>query len=100
MLNQRKPVEQMTEAEAAEELAFLAAELSRHDMLYHGKDDPEISDADYDALKRRNDLIEERFPALIREDSPSQKVGAAPSLTFAPVVHARPMLSLDNSFSD
>lgn len=64
MLNQRKSVEQLNEAEAAEELAFLAAELARHDMLYHGKDAPEISDADYDALKRRNDLIEERFRYL------------------------------------
>ena len=78
MLNQRKPVEQLNEAEAAEELAFLAAELARHDVLYHGKDAPEISDADYDALKRRNDLIEERFPVLVREDSPSRQVGAAP----------------------
>ncbi|MEZ0001005.1 NAD-dependent DNA ligase LigA [Sinorhizobium fredii] len=100
MLNEKKPVEQLTQAEAAEELAFLATELARHDALYHGQDAPEISDADYDALKRRNDLIEEFFPALIREDSPSRKVGAAPSLTFQPVVHARPMLSLDNTFSD
>ncbi|WEX76335.1 NAD-dependent DNA ligase LigA [Sinorhizobium numidicum] len=100
MLNEKKPVEQLTESEAAEELAFLASELARHDALYHGQDAPEISDADYDALKRRNDLIEARFPALIREDSPSRKVGAAPSLTFQPVVHARPMLSLDNTFSD
>ncbi|MBP1883305.1 NAD-dependent DNA ligase LigA [Sinorhizobium mexicanum] len=100
MLSERKPVEQLTESEAAEELAFLAAELARHDALYHGQDAPEISDADYDALKRRNDLIEAGFPALIREDSPSRKVGAAPSLTFQPVVHARPMLSLDNTFSD
>ncbi|MQW85850.1 NAD-dependent DNA ligase LigA [Sinorhizobium saheli] len=100
MSSELKPVEQLTEAEAAEELAFLAAELARHDALYHGKDAPEISDADYDALKRRNDLIEARFPALIREDSPSRKVGAAPLPTFAPVRHARPMLSLDNTFSD
>ncbi|MCA1404496.1 NAD-dependent DNA ligase LigA [Ensifer sp. IC3342] len=100
MSNERKPVEQLTEAEAAEELAFLAAEIARHDALYHRQDAPEISDADYDALKRRNDLIEGRFPALIREDSPSRRVGAAPSLTFQPVVHARPMLSLDNTFSD
>ncbi|WP_018234556.1 NAD-dependent DNA ligase LigA [Ensifer sp. BR816] len=100
MLNEKPPVEQLTETEAAEELAFLAAELARHDALYHGQDAPEISDADYDALKRRNDLIEQRFPALVREDSPSKKVGAAPSLTFQAVVHARPMLSLDNTFSD
>lgn len=100
MLNEKKPVEQLTETEASEELAFLARELARHDALYHGQDAPEISDADYDALKRRNDAIEELFPSLIREDSPSKKVGAAPSLTFQPVVHARPMLSLDNTFSD
>ncbi|TCN29813.1 NAD-dependent DNA ligase LigA [Sinorhizobium americanum] len=100
MLNENRPVEQLSEVEAAEELAFLAAELARHDALYHGQDAPEISDADYDALKRRNDLIEQRFPALVREDSPSRKVGAAPSLTFQAVVHARPMLSLDNTFSD
>lgn len=100
MSQELKPVENLTETEAAEALAFLASELARHDALYHGQDAPEISDADYDALKRRNDAIEARFPALIREDSPSKKVGAAPSVTFQPVVHARPMLSLDNTFSD
>ncbi|MFK0273448.1 NAD-dependent DNA ligase LigA [Ensifer sp. NPDC090286] len=100
MSQELKPVENLNEAEAAEALGFLAAELARHDALYHGQDAPEISDADYDALKRRNDAIEARFPALIREDSPSRKVGAAPSVTFQPVVHARPMLSLDNTFSD
>ncbi|PDT84922.1 NAD-dependent DNA ligase LigA [Sinorhizobium sp. BJ1] len=100
MLSEKKPVEQLTEVEAAEELTFLAAELARHDALYHGQDAPEISDADYDALKRRNDAIEAHFPALIRDDSPSRKIGAAPSLTFKPVVHARAMLSLDNTFSD
>ncbi|HEV7307418.1 NAD-dependent DNA ligase LigA [Ensifer sp.] len=100
MSNELKPVENLTETEAAAELALLAAELARHDALYHGQDAPEISDADYDALKRRNDAIEARFPALVREDSPSKKVGAAPSVTFQPVVHARPMLSLDNTFSD
>ncbi|KOF15693.1 NAD-dependent DNA ligase LigA [Ensifer adhaerens] len=100
MSSELKPVENLNETEAAEELAFLASELARHDALYHGKDAPEITDADYDALKRRNDAIEARFPALVREDSPSKKVGAAPSVTFQPVVHARPMLSLDNTFSD
>ena len=99
MSTEQKPVEDLTEEEAAAALAYLAAEVARNDALYHGKDAPEISDAEYDALKRRNDAIEARFPALIRADSPSRRVGAAPSETFAPVVHARPMLSLDNTFS-
>ena len=99
MSTEEKPVEDLSEEEAAAALAYLAAEIARHDALYHAKDAPEISDAAYDALKRRNDAIEARFPALIRADSPSRRVGAAPSETFAPVVHARPMLSLDNTFS-
>ncbi|MBB3559255.1 DNA ligase (NAD+) [Rhizobium sp. BK512] len=92
-------VEDLTLEDAAAELERLAKEIARNDALYHGKDQPEISDADYDALKRRNDAIEARFPELIREDSPSRRVGAEPSNTFAPVVHSRPMLSLDNTFS-
>ncbi|MFD1328567.1 NAD-dependent DNA ligase LigA [Mycoplana ramosa] len=94
------PVENLTEEAAAAELAYLAAEIARHDELYHGKDQPEISDADYDALKARNEAVEARFPQLVRADSPSRRVGAAPLPTFAPIVHARPMLSLDNTFSD
>jgi DNA ligase (NAD+) len=100
MSKDQKSVENLTELEASSELAFLATELARHDALYHGKDAPEISDADYDALKRRNDAIEAAFPALVRADSPSRKVGFAPLPTFAPIVHARPMLSLDNTFSE
>ncbi|MEZ2132295.1 MULTISPECIES: NAD-dependent DNA ligase LigA [unclassified Sinorhizobium] len=92
-------IENLTMEEAAAELERLAKEIAYHDALYHGKDQPEISDAEYDALKRRNDALEARFPELIREDSPSRRVGAEPSVTFAPVVHARPMLSLDNTFS-
>jgi len=99
MSSEQKPVEDLTEEEAAAALAYLAAEIARNDALYHGQDAPEISDAEYDALKRRNDAIEARFPALVRADSPSRRVGVAPSETFAPVVHARPMLSLDNTFS-
>lgn len=96
----QKPVDTLSEDEAREELALLAAEIARHDALYHGKDQPEISDADYDALKRRNDALEKRFPALSRADSPTRRVGFTPLPTFAPIVHARPMLSLDNTFTD
>ncbi|WP_137157975.1 NAD-dependent DNA ligase LigA [Rhizobium sp. FKL33] len=94
------PVELMQPEAAAEELAFLARELTRHDALYHGKDAPVISDADYDVLKRRNEALENAFPDLVRPDSPTRKVGAAPASGFQQVTHVRPMLSLDNTFSD
>jgi DNA ligase (NAD+) len=100
MAAEQTPVDTLTEAQAAAELAFLASEIARHDELYHGHDAPEVSDAEYDALKRRNDAIEKRFPELRRADSPSMRVGAAPLATFAPITHSRPMLSLDNAFSD
>ncbi|WJR66291.1 NAD-dependent DNA ligase LigA [Neorhizobium sp. CSC1952] len=97
---EKTPVEDLTEEQAAAELAYLAAEIAKNDELYHGHDAPAISDAEYDALKRRNDAVEKRFPQLIRADSPSIRVGAAPLPTFAPITHSRPMLSLDNTFSD
>jgi DNA ligase (NAD+) len=93
-------VEKLTQDEAATELARLAEEIAGHDRRYHAEDAPTVSDAEYDALKLRNAAIEARFPELIREDSPSRHVGAAPSTAFAQVQHAVPMLSLDNVFSD
>jgi DNA ligase (NAD+) len=90
----------MTEAEAAAELERLAAEIGHHNRLYHTDDAPEISDADYDALIRRNRELEAQFPHLIRADSPSRSVGAAPAGHLSKVQHAKPMLSLDNAFSN
>jgi DNA ligase (NAD+) len=95
-----KPVHELTEAEAKAELARLAGEITRHDTLYYRQDAPEISDAEYDELRRRNDAIEGRFPALQRADSPSRRVGAAPVEAFGKVRHAVPMLSLGNAFAD
>ena len=87
------------EREAAERLAWLAAEIARHDRLYHDQDAPEVSDAEYDALVRENRELEKRFPALVRPDSPSRRLGAAPTTGLAKVAHARPMLSLENAFA-
>ena len=93
------PVELLTTSQAEAELAELAEMLSWHDKLYHGQDQPEISDAEYDLLARRNSAIESRFSELIRSDSPSRRVGAAPATGFRKIRHSVAMLSLSNAFS-
>jgi DNA ligase (NAD+) len=94
-----KPVAHLTELEAASELFELAELIAYHNRLYHEKDQPEISDAEYDALVQRNTAIEAIYPEFIRHDSPSHKVGAAPATDFKKVEHKPPMLSLDNAFT-
>ncbi|MFL6855906.1 MAG: NAD-dependent DNA ligase LigA [Sphingomicrobium sp.] len=89
----------MNEAEAANRLMRLARLIAHHDKLYHDQDAPEVSDADYDALVRENRELEAKYPHLVRPDSPSTRLGAAPSSSLAKVTHARQMLSLDNAFS-
>src|SRR5215467_4465786 len=93
-------VEALTEAQAKSELRRLAEEIGAHDRRYYQEDAPTVSDAQYDALRRRNDEIEARFPELVRADSPSRRVGAAPARGFAKLRHRVPMLSLDNAFSE
>jgi DNA ligase (NAD+) len=92
-----KPVERLAEAEALADLQELAELIAYHDRLYHEQDQPEISDADYDALRQRHADIEARFPHLARSDSPAQRVGAAPAVGFKKVRHRVPMLSLANA---
>src|SRR5436190_4762396 len=94
------PVAELTQAQAKAELKRLAAEIGAHDRRYYQDDAPRVSDAAYDALRRRNEEIEARFPQLVRADSPSRRVGAQPSQKFAKVRHAVPMLSLGNAFAD
>jgi DNA ligase (NAD+) len=93
-----KPVETLSEAEAAAELETLAGELARLDRAYHEQDAPLVSDAEYDKLRRRNADIEQQFPDLIRADSPTRRIGGAPASGFAKIRHRVPMLSLDNVF--
>ena len=95
-----KDVADLSEGEARAELERLAAAIAAADIAYHQNDAPEISDADYDALRQRNLAIEEAFPELVIADGPSVAVGAAPAEGFAKVRHGVPMLSLANAFSD
>ena len=94
------PVDSLTKEQAAIELERLAREISTHRRAYFEEDAPTLSDAEYDALERRNRLIEQRFPALIRVDSPSKSVGSTASTKFTKITHQVSMLSLDNAFHD
>jgi DNA ligase (NAD+) len=92
-------VPQLTEEQASSELNELAGKIPHHDRLYYGKDQPEITDAEYDALRRRNGAIEARFPHLVLPDSPSRSVGTEPSAGFRKIRHAVPMTSLENALT-
>ncbi len=94
------PVDALSKVEAGAELARLAEEIAAHDAAYYQQDAPLVSDGEYDALRRRNEEIEARFPELKRSDSPSERVGAAPTSAFGKVEHVVPMLSLGNAFDD
>src|SRR5690554_3728658 len=95
------PPAKLSEAQAANELMRLARTIAKHNKLYHTEDSPEISDADYDALVRRNNELEEAFPHLVRDDSPNRAVGAAVANSpLSKVTHEQRMYSLDNAFAD
>ena len=93
-------IEDLTEAAAREELSRLASNIARANRAYHGNDAPEISDAEFDRLKARNQQIEAKFPGLVRSDSPSFKIGARPSDGFSKIEHSVRMLSLANAFTN
>jgi len=93
------PIDQLTEEQAASELSELAEIISHHDRLYYQKAQPEITDAEYDELRRRNDAIEGRFPSLVLPNSPSHRVGAEPAAGFKKIRHTVPMTSLDNALT-
>jgi DNA ligase (NAD+) len=93
-------IDKLTETQAKAELKRLAAAIGEYDKRYYQEDAPTVSDAEYDALRRRNEEVEARFPDLVRADSPSRRVGAQPAAKFAKVRHAVPMLSLGNAFNE
>lgn len=94
-----KPVNELTKEEAVQELENLAVELAKSDVAYYQNDEPYLSDAEYDKLKHRNFDIEERFPELVRADSPSNRVGVSVQSKFNKIEHRFPMLSLADVFS-
>ena len=94
------PVDELTVDEADRELEALAHEIKDHDERYYQQDAPSITDAEYDALRQRNEAIEKRFPLSVRPDSPTHRVGAAPASGFGKIRHAKPMLSLGNVFDE
>src|SRR5712672_2427377 len=103
MAKSKKPlidVAKLSRAQARVELTRLALEIEGHDKRYYQDDAPRVTDAEYDALRQRYNAIEKRFPEFVTSDSPSQKIGAAPSGRFRKVRHALPMLSLDNAFAE
>src|SRR5438045_8443516 len=89
----------LTKAQAKVELKRLTLELERHDKAYYQDDAPKISDAEYDALRKRFNAIEARYPEFVNSDSPSQKIGEAPSAKFRKIRNAAPMRSLDNALA-
>src|SRR6202034_2992760 len=102
MITKKTPpaVDTLTKAQAKVELKRLALEIEGHDKRYYQDDAPKVSDAEYDALRKRFNALEARFPEFVTSESPSQKIGAAPSGRFRKVRHAVPMLSLDNAFAE
>lgn len=94
-----KEVKELNEEEAKQELAYIASEMAKSDIAYYQNDNPYLTDAEYDSLKRRNEELEKIFPHLKRKDSPSQKVGAPILSAFKKVTHRFPMLSLGDVFS-
>ena len=99
-MNAIPDIDQLSQEQAKTELASLTKKLTRANNAYHGEDSPEISDAEYDLLKRRNAEIEDHFPELKRADSPTDLIGSKPAEGFAKVQHAVRMLSLGNAFSE
>jgi DNA ligase (NAD+) len=93
-------IDKLTKAQAKVEHTRLALELEAHDRRYYQEDAPTVTDAEYDALRQRFNAIEKRFPEFVTAESPSQRIGAAPSGRFKKVRHALPMLSLDNAFAE